>query len=208
MKNTGEGLEKDVYEKIVSLVNSNLFMLADPYVKVYMKKKYYSRERGDNIEFDVVVEKYLVNPDDKPDAYPALRVIIECKDYKGSIPVDDVEEFFAKLQQIGAANTKGMIITRDANFQKGALKYAEAKGIALARLLPENQLIYALYLMFLKTQPNHKDDNIKEALTERDYTSNQSFFVTSGESTMEAFICNILGDENVSKIWTILDDEV
>lgn len=195
MKNTGEKLEKDVYKTIEKLVCSRNFMLSDPYVKVYLKKKYYSIKRGNNIEFDVVVEKYLIDPEENPDSYPALKVVIECKDYKKSIPVDGVEEFFAKIQQVGAANTKGMMITRNANFQKSALTYAKSKGIALARLLPIDQVTYLIHsASLLDTSINDEEDDIINALTEREYVSgDHNFFVTSGENSMEALICNSLG---------------
>ena len=71
-------------------------------------------------------------------------MVFECKDYAGSIPVDDVEEFWAKLTQIAGANVKGcMVIT--GGIQESALTFARAKGIAVIRLLPENQIYYISY---------------------------------------------------------------
>ncbi len=71
---------------------------------------------------------------------PSLVWIFECKDYAGSIPVDDIEEFHAKLQQIGEDNTKGTFVTSGA-LQRSALAYAQAKGIGVIRLLPGEQII-------------------------------------------------------------------
>ncbi len=141
-KNTGIKFENEVYETVKKLVESNDFLISNPNVKIYKKKPYYSKDRDSNIICDVTVEKYMGNPDEEKELVPAIIVVIECKDYSASnpIPVDDVEEFHAKLQQIGADNTKGIMITRNASFQQGALNYAKSKRIALARILPDNQV--------------------------------------------------------------------
>lgn len=65
--------------------------------------------------------------------------IIECKDYAGSIPVDDVEEFKAKLDQISGANRKGMLVVSGA-LQPSAFNYARSNGIAVARPLPREHV--------------------------------------------------------------------
>jgi Zn-dependent peptidase ImmA (M78 family) len=48
------------------------------------------------------------------------------------VPVDDVEEFFAKVQQVAAANAKA-VIASTASFQSGSRAFAESKGIGLMR---------------------------------------------------------------------------
>lgn len=63
--------------------------------------------------------------------YSAL-ILVECKNYSSPVPVDDAEEFFAKIQQVAAANAKG-VIASTAAFQAGAREYARAKGIRLLR---------------------------------------------------------------------------
>jgi hypothetical protein len=44
--------------------------------------------------------------------------VFECKDYTGRVPVDDGEEFHAKLQQSGEDNTKGTFVTTAAPQRK------------------------------------------------------------------------------------------
>jgi hypothetical protein len=61
---------------------------------------------------------------------------VECKHYKKKVPVDDVEEFHSKIDDIGAH--KGIVITT-VGFQVGAIKTAKARGIALALLTTEAQ---------------------------------------------------------------------
>ena len=103
--------------------------------KIFRKKAYYSRDRQAQIVTDVSIEAFLPERE-----RPSLVWIFECKDYAGSIPVDDIEEFHAKLQQIGEDNTKGTFVTSGA-LQRSALAYAQAKGIGVIRLLPGEQII-------------------------------------------------------------------
>jgi hypothetical protein len=58
--------------------------------------------------------------------------LIECKNYSHPVPVDDAEEFFSKVQQVAAANAKG-IIASTASFQSGTRTFAKSKGIGLLR---------------------------------------------------------------------------
>jgi len=48
------------------------------------------------------------------------------------VPVDDVEEFFAKVQQVAVANAKA-VIASTASFQSGTRSFAKSKGIGLMR---------------------------------------------------------------------------
>jgi len=79
----------------------------------------------------------------EPGVSPYLVWVWECKDYKRLVPVDDVEEFHGKLEQLGVRRTKGTIICRN-GFQAGALTTAEHWGIGLARLLPDGSIIRLL----------------------------------------------------------------
>lgn len=191
-KNTGLELENDVYRIVSDLVKTNNFLLSPPYVQVHKKKSYYSKDRESNIICDVTVEKYWEDPETNPNIVPSIVVVIECKDYSSNIPVDDVEEFHSKLQQIGADNTKGIMITRYGNFQSGALRYATSKHISLARILPNDQLDFLIHML----TPNHffsinnqrvNPQNIIKALTQNNYRSDngQSFFSTTGDSSLK-----------------------
>lgn len=73
-----------------------------------------------------------------------LLFLVECKCYGHSVPVDDVEEFHSKIDDIGAH--KGIMVTT-VGFQEGAVKTARGRGIALALLTIEHQpgeLIYVV----------------------------------------------------------------
>lgn len=200
-KNTGKELENEVYDLIVTITNKNEFMVSNPNVRIKRKPRYYSKDREAEIEFDVSVEKYLVDPDENKNIKPSIIIVIECKDYLKGIPVDDVEEFHAKLQQIGADSTKGIVITKNGFFQKSAVSYAESKGIALARIMPDNQITFVLFCMSMQMGRKMTDEEkqkIKEEknkpLVESGYIScNRNFFSLSGEESLEELVISFFG---------------
>jgi len=198
-KNTGLALENEVYQIVSNLVKNGNFILANPHVRVHKKKGYYSKDRGSNIIFDVTVEKYWEDPDTHPGIKPAIIVVIECKDYSNNIPVDDVEEFHAKLQQIGADNTKGIMITRSGSFQSGAVQYANSKNIGLARVLPHDQLDFLMHMFTVNSYSNIANphvhmQSIVNALTKHNYRSDngQSFFSITCDSSLENMVNKLL----------------
>ena len=107
----------------------------------------------------------------------------ECKDYSGSIPVDDVEEFKAKLDQIAGANKKGVMILSGA-LQRSALKYARANGIGIVRLMPDDQVRHLISNMSWKgweAMQRRKPTEFAEALTQADYVAtNRKFYAAWG----------------------------
>lgn len=202
-KNTGKSFEEEVYKIISQIVKENRFMVSFPNVRILRKPRYYSKDRGAEIEFDISVEKYLDNPDENENMRPSIIIIIECKDYSKSIPVDDVEEFHAKLQQIGADNTKGMMITQNGCFQRSTLTYAESKGIALARILPSNQVHFAMFCridsMLAKGKMTEKEkreiaERRIKPLIEKNYISyNQHFYSSAEDDNLEHLIVRLFG---------------
>jgi len=105
---------------------------------IFHRRPYPSRDRGTDIIVDVSIEVSR-----KGANTPFLLWVWECKAYRHSVPVDDVEEFHAKLEQIGADRTKGTIVTTG-KFQRGASRYAQAKGIGLVRFVPPGRWQYVL----------------------------------------------------------------
>ena len=198
-KNTGVELENDVHQIVKNLVETDAFLVSNPHVRVHKKKGYYSKDREANIICDVTVEKYWMDPDENPGIVPAILVVIECKDYADSIPVDDVEEFHEKLQQIGADNTKGIMITRKGSFQAGALKYAISKHIGIARVLPNDQLDFLVHMLTPDSfsnilNPHVNAQSIIQALTKYNYRSSdgQRFFSITGDSSLENLIKTLI----------------
>jgi Zn-dependent peptidase ImmA (M78 family) len=123
----GDKLEEAIFSLFRSEIDGGRFFAKKSNCKVFRRKGYYSQDRRAKIIFDVSIEIYLPGAVD----YSVL-MLIECKNYKNSVPVDDVEEFFAKVQQVGAANSKA-VLASTAAFQSGAREFAKSKRIGLLR---------------------------------------------------------------------------
>lgn len=110
----------------------------DPDAATFKRRpRYHSNDRGSDIVFDLAIEIHM-----GLSAAPFITILIECKDYSGPIPVDDVEEFKAKLDQCFGKNVKGMLVTSSV-LQPGALNYAKSHGIAHASIRVDHS--YALH---------------------------------------------------------------
>jgi Zn-dependent peptidase ImmA (M78 family) len=108
-------------------IAANRFWARKDCCKVRWKPKYYSRDRNAQITFDVSVEFYL------PGAKEFSSILlIECKNYSHAVPVDDIEEFFTKVQQVAAANAKA-VLASTAPFQRGTREFAKSKDVGLLR---------------------------------------------------------------------------
>jgi hypothetical protein len=134
----GDAFEAEVAEAIEKAVASGKLGLLRESCRVLRHKRYYSRDRMSDIEVDIALEVFLPGASN-----PTILWIWDCKDYANAIPISDVEEFHAKLQQIGADNTKGTLIARGP-FQRSALRYATSKGIGICRLLPKHRIEWVL----------------------------------------------------------------
>ena len=107
-------------------------------VRVRRKPSYFSRDRKREIVFDISIEVFS-----KGASEPYWVWVLECKDYGHSVPVDDAEEFHAKLEQIGADRTKGTMIT-PVGFERGTVEYARSKGIGLWRYIPPGSVVHLM----------------------------------------------------------------
>lgn len=136
----GDTFENKVFDIIQGLLFNDEFYLSNKKSQIFSKKGYFSDSRKDNIIVDISIETYL----DNVDKYSILS-IIECKNYgKKGVPIDDVEEFDSKLNQIGEHNTKGIIVT-NSHFQKSAIKFAVSKKIGLVRIKEHNEIDWVNY---------------------------------------------------------------
>ena len=124
----GDRFEKVVFTMIQELLNKDQLPINSKHSKVFQKKGYYSEKRKANIIIDISVECTLPG-EDKPTMY----LLIECKDYNHPIPVDDVEEFYSKTQQIVGLNAKAIMVTSNL-LQSGALNFAISSGIRVLKL--------------------------------------------------------------------------
>lgn len=170
----GNAFEDRVFEIIARELNGDRLGLSPYQAKIFRKKAYFSRERKSNIIVDIAIEIWPPNAKNY-----SLLWVCECKDYGGTIPVNDVEEFKAKLDQIGGKNIKGVIASPNA-FQQGALNYAQSNGIGVVRILPDSQVSWSFHLITttdLKEKLNPRDFAV--ALINQDYVGKErSFYAT------------------------------
>lgn len=135
----GDSLELKIFNLFESEIAADRFFAKSECCKIFRKKGYYSRDRGKKIIFDISIEISLPGSD----CYSFL-VLVECKNYKHSVPVDDAEEFFAKVQQISGCNVKGVIACTN-GFQEGTLTYCKSKGIGALRYFDNSDFKWVLY---------------------------------------------------------------
>lgn len=168
-KNIGTQFEIRVLNLFKEELENNRLSVNPQFCKIYHQKGYYSRDRNNNIIVDISIEVFL------PEASEySFLIVLECKDYKHSIPVSDVEEFFAKLQQISGANVKGIVVSSNA-FQEGALKYSKSKGIGLVRILENDKFKWilkrAITGIITYKEVESAGYNIQDGLTDENYLS-------------------------------------
>jgi hypothetical protein len=119
-------IEPTEYEKFVKQVIEEI---SDGSIHVYHQRAYIGKRSGRTIVIDVSFEMEVLGG-------ARLLVLIECKRYSDKVKVDDVEEFYSKLDDIGAH--KGIMFTT-VGYQDGALKTARGRGIGLALLTDKPQ---------------------------------------------------------------------
>lgn len=123
----GDAFETEIFNYLKSSIEDGSFWAKKENCKLCRKKGYYSKDRGSNIIFDVSIEIYLPGEE----RYSVL-FLVECKKYTHSVPVNDAEEFYAKVQQVGPLNTKA-VLASTAPFQSGTINIAKSKGMGLLR---------------------------------------------------------------------------
>lgn len=134
----GDELEIAIFKLLQAEIEEDRFFAKKSCCRIFRKKGYYSRDRQSNIVFDISIEISFPGAGDY-----SMLFLVECKNYGHRVPVDDVEEFFTKVEQVGAANTKAVVVT-SAAYQAGALAFAKSKRMGLARYFPPNELKWDL----------------------------------------------------------------
>ena len=173
----GNAFEDRVFAALTSELNGDKLGLSPNLAKPFKKKGYYSRDRDAGIIVDMSIEVWLPNAERW-----SLLWVCECKDYSGSVPVDDVEEFKAKLDQIAGVNKKGVMAISGV-LQQGALDYARANGIGVVRRLPNDQVEHLMYYMTSATMSEASKLNSSEfysALTVPSFVGKNTDFYAEG----------------------------
>lgn len=134
----GLRFELRVFKMIQRAILNGALGIAPSNARSYHRKSYQSAERKAPIVFDIAIEVFRDGA-----VSPFLLWIWECKAYTRPVPVDDIEEFHAKLQQIGGDRTKGTVASL-MPFQTGAVEYARTHGIGLARVIDRKGFAFDL----------------------------------------------------------------
>ena len=124
----------DNYERFTQGV---INLLVDANVDVHRQQAYTGRISKRDIKVDVSFNYSIAEGAN-------VLFIVECKCYGDRVPVDEVEEFHSKIDDIGAH--KGIMVTT-VGFQDGAVKTAKGRGIALALLTAEPQTGELVYVV-------------------------------------------------------------
>ena len=135
MPERGRSFEIEVMRRLEMELQSGMLGIDPAWATVFHRRKYPSPDRGKPIVVDVAVE--VTRPGA---AEPFLTWIWECKDHVRPVPVGAVEEFQAKLMQIGASRCKGTVASRS-GFQESAVNTARKWGIGLVRMHPDGSLV-------------------------------------------------------------------
>lgn len=134
----GDKLEAQIYSLFEAEISNGNFFAKKENCEIHTRKGYYSSDRKKEIIFDVSIEIRLPGHDN----YSVL-VLIECKNLSHPVPVDDVEEFHSKIQQVTGANVKGIVVSTN-SFQEGTFNFCESKGIGLLRYFNESTFKWEL----------------------------------------------------------------
>lgn len=134
----GDRFEAKVFTLLKREISNGHFFVRPECCRFFRKKKYYSDKRKGDIAFDISIEVYLPGRS----AYSFL-ILVECKDYGKRVPVDDAEEFRAKVEQVSGVNVKAVMVSTSA-FSQGAFEYCKSMGIGLLRYYDRSTLKWEL----------------------------------------------------------------
>lgn len=158
----GKAFEDNVYNYFKQLINKRYFGFDSTRTKIHKQYSAYSKDRENYIIFDIAIECFT--PDQPA---PFITIFIECKNYEKTVPVDDIEEFSNKLQQVNQHSVKGIVVTKK-GFQKSALTISKNRKIALWRIV-ENQEHDIIFNRTRNRNINNESD-LYDALTLENYS--------------------------------------
>lgn len=175
----GETFEDTIYRLIERQITEGRFWARPECCRIFRRKGYYSKDRQKDIIFDVSIEITLPGED----SYSVL-VLIECKDYSNTVPVNDLEEFWAKIEQVAGANVKG-VVASTAAFQEGGLRYAESKGFGILRHFGQGEFKWVLKrsASWSGSDSRAESRDVRRAMTAEHYVSDYYDFCFFAKGT-------------------------
>ena len=119
----GDQFESKSLEILKRVIEEEQLGSLSKHLRIFSKKGYYSHIRKSDIIFDLTIEVWPPNA-----TRYALIYIVECKDYSTRVPVNKIEDFHSKIQQVAGVNVKGIFIS-NSPLQKAGYSYAESVGM-------------------------------------------------------------------------------
>lgn len=149
----GDRFEDKSYSLIEQAIKNGELGISESSSNVYRQRGYYSKDREKEIVFDLSIEIWPRNS-----KRYTLLYLIECKSSpKGhSVPVDDVEEFYSKINQVAGGGVKGVMIS-DSKFQSGGITFAKNKNMMLIEVDDSD----AHSIILHRTERKHKEESQK-----------------------------------------------
>ncbi|MCJ8176828.1 restriction endonuclease [Pseudomonas viridiflava] len=172
----GDAFEEETFLFLKKELEAGRLGISPSSGRIFKRKGYYSKDREKDIVVDISIEVWLPGANN----YSMLWVC-ECKDYGRSVPVDDVEEFKSKLDQIAGKNIKGVVATKNA-FQEGAITYARNQGLGLVRIMPTDQVSWLIHYVVSSSAPIQQKPNPREfraALSNDGYRAKERSFYSA-----------------------------
>ncbi len=146
----GNKFEDQVLSLLMKDIKSfSLSMGHESHVKVFKKKKYYSRFRKGYIEFDIAIEVYR---DKNIPNYSSL-ILVECKDYKKAVGVDQINKFLQDVRDLSEGSfTHGLkpIMAISSRLAKSAYNIALERNVGLIKISDTDGLKWVLNRSFGK----------------------------------------------------------
>lgn len=146
----GDKFEDKVLKFLLKEIDDfNTYINPRNHIEVFKKKKYYSRFRKSDIEFDIAIEVYQ---DKRLPNYSSL-ILIECKDYKGTVGVDQVNKFLQDVRDLSEGNFSHSlkpIMAISSNLAKSAFNVALERNVGLIKISESNGLKWVLNRSFEK----------------------------------------------------------
>jgi len=162
----GEDFEERVFNFLSQEIAEGRFPYRSESCLIFRKKGYFSSARESDIIFDIAIEIHMPGFD-----RPSMIILIECKNYSGSVSVDNIEEFGSKISQVSGFNAKGIFATTSA-FQSGTFNFARNKGFGLLRYFDQSEFRWELPRALLTGSggsSSRKRAEIEYALTHPDF---------------------------------------
>jgi hypothetical protein len=204
-RNDGRSLEGDVAELVQSMLASGELPYRPELVKFKPKAKYYSSTRLGYVEFENVLEIYVMGNVDVVDAQPTHVIFFECKDHGRNVEVGKIDEVVGRLNNVFGFNMKAYVVTRK-GFAARAITLAKNNGIGLIKVMPEDKVEFFAYMatsdMFERSNREFPS-RASAALRDPNYISDGEVFYAADNgyvfSTLGGAIGKYLRDFNIKE---------